>query len=99
MLSVSPSCTSTSSGWSPSSSATIWANVVSWPWPCDLTLSLRTALPVGWIRSSAPSFIRRPAIWYSEPLPAPTTSVNEAMPMPISLPSLRASSCSLRSSA
>ena len=25
-----------SSGGMPSSWATIWANVVSWPWPCDL---------------------------------------------------------------
>ena len=31
-------------GWRPSSSATICANVVSWPWPCDLTLSLRIGL-------------------------------------------------------
>ena len=57
VLSVSPSCTSTSSGGIPSSSATIWANVVSWPWPCDLTPSLRIALPVGWMRSSAESNI------------------------------------------
>ena len=49
-----------SSGWIPSSSATIWANVVSWPWPWVFELIFRIALPVGWIRSSAPSFIFRP---------------------------------------
>ena len=64
VLSVSPSCTSTSSGGMPSSSATIWANVVSWPWPCDLTPSLRIALPVGWTRSSAESNMRSPTMSY-----------------------------------
>ena len=60
MLSVSPCITLTSSGWIPSSLATIWANVVSCPWPCVFTLIFRMALPVGWIRSSAPSFIDKP---------------------------------------
>ena len=60
VLSVSPCITLMSSGWMPSSPATIWANVVSWPCPCVWQLILRIALPVGWIRSSAPSFIFTP---------------------------------------
>ena len=60
VLSVSPCCTLMSSGWMPSSSATIWANVVSWPCPWVLELIFRIALPVGWMRSSAPSFILMP---------------------------------------
>ena len=35
-LRVSPWTTVTSSGVTPSASATTWANVVSWPWPCAL---------------------------------------------------------------
>ena len=54
------------------------------------------ALPVGWTRSSAESNIRSPAMSNSAPCPAPTTSVKLARPMPTSLPSLRASSCSSR---
>ena len=76
----------------------IWANVVSWPWPCDFTPSLRIALPVGWTRSSAESNMRSPAIWYSLPGPAPTTSVKQASPIPISRPSSRAAACSFSSS-
>ena len=60
VLSVSPCMTLMSSGWMPSSLETICANVVSWPCPCVWQLSLRIALPVGWIRSSAPSFIFTP---------------------------------------
>ena len=62
VLSVSPSCTVMSSRGMPSSFATIWAKVVSWPWPWDFTPSLRMALPVGCTRSSAESNIRRPAM-------------------------------------
>ncbi len=60
VLSVSPCITLMSSGWMPSSSDTICANVVSWPCPWVLQLIFRIALPVGWIRSSAPSLILRP---------------------------------------
>ena len=44
MLSVSPSTTLTSVTGMPSSSATIWAKVVSWPWPCDLHAELEDRL-------------------------------------------------------
>ncbi len=98
VLSVSPCMTLTSSGWMPSSAATIWAKVVSWPWPWVFTPILRIALPVGWIRSSAESNIRSPAMSYSVPCPAPTTSVKLAMPMPISSPRWNRSFCSRRSS-
>ncbi len=96
VLSVSPSITVTSPTGMPSSSATIWANVVSWPCPWVRTPSLRIALPVGWMRSSAESNILSPAMSYSRLLPAPTTSVKLAMPTPMRRPSWRASSCSLR---
>ena len=49
-----------SSGWIPSSEETICANVVSCPWPCVMQLIFRIAFPVGWIRSSDPSFILTP---------------------------------------
>ena len=51
-----------SSAGMPSSSATICAKVVSWPWPWVFTPIFRIALPVGWTRSSAESNIRRPAM-------------------------------------
>src|ERR1700694_389621 len=70
----------------PSSSATIWANVVSWPWPCDLTPILRMALPVGCTRSSALSNILKPRMSNSAPWPAPTTSVKLSIPMPVTSP-------------
>ena len=44
MLSVSPSTTLMSVTGMPSSSATIWANVVSWPWPWDLHAELEDRL-------------------------------------------------------
>jgi len=62
VLSVSPSTTLMSVAGMPSSCATIWANVVSWPWPWDFTPSLRMALPVGCTRSSAESNIFKPAM-------------------------------------
>ena len=80
VLSVSPSCTSTSSYGMPSSSATIWANVVSWPCPCDLTPSLRIALPVGCTRSSAESNISQAGDVVLLAGPAPTTSVKRRDP-------------------
>ncbi len=95
---MSPCMTVTSSGGMPSSPATIWAKVVSWPWPWVWTPIFRIALPVGWMRSSAESNMRSPAMSYSAPGPAPTTSVKLAMPMPISSPLAHRSSCSARSS-
>ena len=44
----------------PSSSATICAYVVSWPWPCDFVPKRAIALPVGWMRISAESNILIP---------------------------------------
>ena len=98
VLSVSPSWTSTSAAGMPSSSATIWAKVVMCPWPWVCTPSFSTALPVGCTRSSAESNMRSPAMSYSAPLPAPTTSVKLATPMPMSSPRARFSACSRRSS-
>ena len=40
--------------------ATICANVVSWPWPWVCTLIASCAVPVGDMRSAAPSFMPRP---------------------------------------
>ena len=87
-----------SSGSIPISSATIWANVVSWPWPWLWTDSRTTALPVGWIRTSQPSAIPRPAMSMSRRGPAPTASVKNATPIPMSSPRARFSACSARSS-
>ena len=38
----------------------IWANVVSWPWPCVWTPIRARTLPVGWTRISHESNILRP---------------------------------------
>ena len=73
----------------PSSSATIWANVVSWPWPWVCALMLTTALPDGCTRRSAPSFIARPRMSMCLRGPAPTPSVKNETPMPISSPRAR----------
>ena len=70
----------------PSSWVTIWANVVSWPWPWVLEPILRIALPVGCTRSSAASNILMPRMSYSRLLPAPSGSVIVEMPMPRSRP-------------
>ena len=37
----------------PSRSATIWLNAVSWPWPCALAPVTTSTLPVGSIRTLA----------------------------------------------
>ena len=52
------------------------------------------ALPVGWTRSSAPSFIPRPRMSMCLRGPAPTASVKNETPMPISSPRSRFSACS-----
>ena len=96
--SVSPWRTWTSSGGIPSSSATICANVVSWPWPWVCALIETIALPEGWTRRSAPSFIDMPRMSMCLRGPAPTPSVKKETPMPISSPRARFSACSLRSS-
>ena len=87
-----------SSGGIPSSSATIWANVVSWPWPWVWALIDTTALPDGCTRRSAPSFIDIPRMSMCLRGPAPTPSVKNEMPIPISSPRSRFSACSRRSS-
>ena len=87
-----------SAGGIPISSATIWANVVSWPWPWLMHETRRTAFPVGWIRSSLPSAMPSPRMSMSLRGPAPTASVKNATPIPISSPRARFSSCSRRSS-
>ena len=73
----------------PSSWATICANVVSCPWPCDWQLTPSTALPVGWTRRSAPSAMPSPTMSMCLRGPAPTVSVKNEMPMPISSPRAR----------
>ena len=87
-----------SSGGMPSSSATICANVVSWPWPWVCTDSRTTALPVGCTRTSAPSAMPSPTMSMCLRGPAPTVSVKNETPMPISSPRARFSACSRRSS-
>ena len=57
-----------------------------------------TALPVGCTRSSQPSAMPRPRMSMSLRGPAPTASVKNATPMPISSPRSRFSACSRRSS-
>ncbi len=81
--SVSPCTTSTSSGETPSSSATIWANVVSCPWPWVCTEIRSTAVPVGWMRNSTPSAMPNPRMSMCLRGPAPTASVKKLMPIPI----------------
>ena len=100
MRSVSPCTTSTSSTPMPSSCATSWANVVSWPWPCDMHDTASTADPLGCTRSCAPSAMPSPAMSISARGPAPTASVKKLIPMPRSGPSpvARRAACSLRSS-
>src|SRR6266567_852630 len=71
-VSVSPSSTTTSSAGSPSSWATICAQVVSCPWPCDLVPVRRIALPVICTLRSAESNILMPRMSYSRLFPAPS---------------------------
>ncbi len=97
-VSVSPSSTVTSSAGMPSSWATIWAHVVSWPWPWLFAPVRSSALPVMCTRSSAESNILMPRMSYSRLLPAPSGSVIVEMPMPSSLPFALASSFCLRKS-
>ena len=56
---VSPCTMSTFSIGMPSLSATTWAKVVSWPWPCECEPVNTVTLPVGWTRTSPASY--RPA--------------------------------------
>ena len=82
----------------PSSCATICANVVSWPWPWVWTLIATCAVPVGDMRIDAPSFIASPSMSMCLRGPAPTASVKNETPMPISSPRARFARCSSRSS-
>ena len=97
-VSVSPYSILMSPTGNPSSSAMIWANVVSWPWPCVWTPIRARTLPVGWTRISHESNIFSPRMSKSCDGPAPTISVKLLMPMPMSSPRSRFSACSLRSS-
>ena len=49
------STVATSSGVSPSSSATICATAVSWPWPCGAVPIVTTTLPLAFTRTCAQS--------------------------------------------
>ena len=88
----------------PSSCATSWAKVVSWPWPWDMQDTASTAEPVGFTRSWAPSAMPSPAMSISARGPAPTASVKKLIPTPSSVPrpvaacSARRLACSRRSS-
>ena len=55
MLAVSARETTTSSGLTDQASATIWAKMVSMPWPCGQAPPERWTLPEGSIRTVAPS--------------------------------------------
>ena len=59
------------------------------PAPGSGTTPAATALPVGWTRSSEPSAMPRPRMSMSLRGPAPTASVKNEMPMPISSPRAR----------
>ncbi len=96
--SVSPLTTWMSAGGIPISSATICANVVSWPCPWLMQETRSTALPVGCTRSSLPSAMPSPRMSMSLRGPAPTASVKNATPIPISSPRARFSACSRRRS-
>src|SRR6266487_2069023 len=85
-VSVSPSSTTTSSAGMPSSWATIWAQVVSCPWPWVFAPVRRIALPVMCTLRSAESNILMPRMSYSRLFPAPSGSVMVEMPRPSSLP-------------
>ena len=50
---VSPWSTSMASNGTPSRSATIWLNAVSWPWPWALAPVTTSTLPVASIRTLA----------------------------------------------
>src|ERR1700745_1327309 len=89
-VSVSPSSTTTSSAGMPSSWATIWAQVVSWPWPCVRAPVRTMALPVMCTLRSAESNILMPRMSYSRLLPAPSGSVMVEKARPSSLPPFRA---------
>jgi hypothetical protein len=69
--------------------------LVALPWV--LTEMPSTALPVGCTRSSAPSAMPRPAMSMCLRGPAPTVSLKNDSPMPISSPRARFSACSARS--
>ena len=78
----------------PSSWLTIWAHVVSCPWPWVFAPVRRIALPVMCTRSSAESNILMPRMSYSRLLPAPSGSVMVEIPMPSSRPRSRAAAWS-----
>ena len=59
---VSQCSTTMSSYGTPSSSATIWAKVVSWPCPCGSEPVVTTTLPVRWTRRSRFPRVRRPSL-------------------------------------
>ena len=56
VASVSPRTTLTASYGTPSSSATIWAIVVSVPCPCEVTPASTVTAPEGSMRTVAPSW-------------------------------------------
>ena len=55
MRPVSPCTISILSIGTPSLSETTWANVVSWPWPCECEPVKTVTLPVGLKRTSPTS--------------------------------------------
>jgi hypothetical protein len=85
-------------GGMPISSATIWANVVSCPCPWLCTDRPDDGLAGRVDPHLAPSAMPRPTMSMCLRGPAPTVSVKNEMPMPISSPRARFSACSRRSS-
>ena len=59
-IAVSPICTCTLSMGTPSSSARIWAKLVSWPWPCEGAPLIRVSVPSGSARTTALSHTGAP---------------------------------------
>ena len=62
VIDVSPWRTTTSSNSTPSRSARIWANVVSWPWPCGEVPVKAVTVPLGSTRTIALSYGPNPHI-------------------------------------
>ena len=68
---VSPWTTTTASMETPRRSATIWAKVVSWPWPCGEMPVVTVTVPLGSTRTVALSKGPKPQISVKVTMPTP----------------------------
>ena len=99
--SVSPCTTSTSSKGTPSASAAIWLQHVTWPWPCGLVPVTTSTLPVGSMRmlaaSQPPAEYRRSRSTRLGASPHISVYVDTPMPSRTVSPRALRSACSARS--